>query len=64
MQKYERAKRLRNQDTNVTETQVEKARLIPQDVLMTRIVIQEKEKSIELLKDEASGRLLMIQRDN
>jgi hypothetical protein len=64
MQKYERAKRLRNQDTNVTETQVEKARLIPQDVLMTRIAIQEKEKSIELLKDEASGRLLMIRRDN
>jgi hypothetical protein len=43
---------------------VEKARLIPQDVLMTRIAIQEKEKSIELLKDEASGRLLIIQRDD
>jgi hypothetical protein len=64
MQKYERAKRLRNQDTNVTETQVEKARLIPQDVLMTRIAIQEKERSIELLKDEASGWLLMIRRDD
>ena len=38
----------------MTETQVEKARLIPQDVLVTRIAIQEKEKSIELLKDEAS----------
>jgi len=53
MRKYGRAKR-RNQGTNMTETQVEKARLIPQDVLVTRIAIQEKEKSIELLKDEAS----------
>ena len=48
----------------MTEMQVEKARLIPQDVLVTRIAIQEKDKSIELLKDEASGQLLMIQRNN
>lgn len=61
-----RAKRLRNQDTNMTEmteTQVDKARLIPQDVLVTRIAIQEKDKSIELLKDEASDRLLMMWRE-
>jgi hypothetical protein len=63
MQKYGRAKRLHDQGTNMTEMQVEKARLIPQDVLVTRIAMQEKEKSIELLKDEASGWLLMIQRD-
>jgi hypothetical protein len=48
---------------DMTEMQVKKARLIPQDVLVTRIAMQEKKKLIELLKDEASGRLLMIQRD-
>ena len=56
MRKLGNAKRRRNQDTNVTKTQVEKTRLVPQDVLTTRVALQEKEKSIELLKDEASGR--------
>jgi hypothetical protein len=62
MRKLDNAKRRRNQDTNVTKTQVEKTRLVPQDVLTTRVALQEKERSIELLKDEASGQLPMIQR--
>jgi hypothetical protein len=33
----------------------DKARLVPQDVLMTRMVIQEKDNMIELLKNEVSG---------
>ena len=64
MWKYGRAKWLHNQGTNMTEMQVEKARLIPQDVLVTRIAMQEVEKLIELLKYKTSGQLLMIQRDN
>ena len=43
------AKRQHNEDT------VDKARLVPQDVLMTRVVIQEKDHMIELLKKEVSG---------
>jgi len=63
--KYGKAKRPRNwQGANMTEMPVEKARLIPQDVLVTRIANQEKDQSIELLKNEASGGLLMIRRDN
>jgi hypothetical protein len=62
MRRPENVKRRRNQEAKVMKTQVEKTRLVPQDVLTTRVALQEKERSIELLKNEASGRLLMIQR--
>ena len=32
----------------------DKARLVPQDVLTTRVAIQEKDRMIEMLKDEVS----------
>jgi hypothetical protein len=32
-----------------------KARLVPQDVLKTRMAIQEKDQTIELFKNEVSG---------
>jgi hypothetical protein len=44
-----RAKRQHSGDTG------DKARLIPQDILTTRVAIQEKDNMIELLKNEVSG---------
>lgn len=52
-----RAKRQHNQHTNAG-----KARLIAQDVLTTRVAMQEKDQLIELLTNQVSGRLLMIER--
>lgn len=43
-------------------TDVNKTRLITQDVLMTRMAIQEKDRLIELLTNEVSGQLLMIEK--
>ncbi|KAF8805354.1 hypothetical protein BYT27DRAFT_7213264 [Phlegmacium glaucopus] len=60
-----RAKRRHNLDTDPTTNATTNTRQgTSQDVPMSRIAIQEKDKLIELLKNEASGQLLMIWREN
>ena len=56
LQKYRAKKR---QHTGATG---DKARLVPQDVLTTRVAIQEKDRIIELLKNEVSGYIGDIER--
>lgn len=54
-----RPKRRHDHHTNVNKT-----RLMTQDVLTTRVALQEKDRLIELLTNEVSGRLSMIEKTN